>query len=138
MAKETKLKKITNLKDEDYTVGAYVVLGIIVLLIAGVFLFIFNVFPLKSSNVVNCTSEKCFDRQFSLCKPTAWTASAPSESIDIYYKITGKVGNQCGIQFSESSSKNVVIACNLDNSGTFSHAQTLAENNPSKYKCRKL
>lgn len=139
MAQTVKKKKtVTTPEEDDYTIGAFIVIGVIILIIVGIVLFIFNVFPLKRSDVVTCTSQSCFDTQFSQCKQSTWVASDPSDNAVVSYKITGKVGDKCGIEFTSSTEKGVRIACNLDNSVSFADAQTLAENNPSNYKCRKV
>jgi hypothetical protein len=137
--KETKAKKtIPKLKDEDYTFGAYIVIGVILLVIVGIILFIFKAFPFNSSGVVTCNSQSCFEKQFSLCQPTTWVAANLSENITIKYKINQKVGSLCEVQFSTSTASNITVACNFNNSVTFAAAQNLAEKDPKPYDCRKL
>jgi cytoskeletal protein RodZ len=137
MAEKTEeAKKKTQPKKIKISIPWVVIVAAIILVLLGLFLII-----VPGKGVPQCSSETCFDHEFSLCQPSEWKTSEDNSSAQIEYKIEGKASDsRCTVSFhttATSDTSDVWITCNFDNKLTFFDAQTNALNSPKSYDCHK-
>jgi hypothetical protein len=127
--------KLSKTKKEVTIPWAAIIVAVTIVVLA----LVIVIAALTRSDQVSCSSEPCFDKQFSICHPAIWKFEdeANYPGAEGYYQVNGKVGKNCSITSYNSAVGSVKLTCDLNYKNGFSQAESDLYKNPKGFNCHK-